>query len=151
MQDPQELTDLGESADHTAILDEMYDHLLHWATRNSQRQTKSKQQIINMRKGKATGIVIGAYDESDMPERATLKYRNRTAPHWRDRHGNSAGRNPAKLNSLRRKQRPQAAIPQVGTGSALLLITNIPGEPLPAEAGAAPPILPGSGFHPAAF
>ena len=90
-QDPQELTDLGESADHAAILDEMYDHLLHWATRNSQRQTRSKQQIINMRRGKATGIVIGAWDESDMPERATLKYRNRTAPHWRDRHGKPAG------------------------------------------------------------
>jgi len=90
-QDPQELADLGESTDHTAVLDEMYDHLLHWATRNSQRQTKSKQQIINMRRGKATGIVIGAYDESDMPERATLKYRNRTAPHWRDRHGKPAG------------------------------------------------------------
>ncbi|MBE1283346.1 MAG: sulfatase-like hydrolase/transferase [Rhodobacteraceae bacterium] len=89
--DPKELVDLGDSADHEDVISQMFDHLRNWATRNSQRQTMSKAQMTALRRGSDKGIVIGAYEEGDMSERATVKYRNRTAPHWSKRHGNPAG------------------------------------------------------------
>ncbi len=45
-------------------------------------------QLEAMRgKSNRTGVVIGVYDENDMPLELTTKYRNRKAPHWQDRHG----------------------------------------------------------------
>ncbi|WP_406645753.1 sulfatase-like hydrolase/transferase [Aliisedimentitalea scapharcae] len=90
--DPQELVDLGDSPEHGDILDQMYDHLLAWSARNSQRQTRSTAQINAMRgASNGTGVMIGVYGEDDAPKRATIKYRDRTAPDWRDRHGKKAG------------------------------------------------------------
>ncbi|MCE8008148.1 sulfatase-like hydrolase/transferase [Aestuariivita sp.] len=87
--DPDELTDLGDSPDHAEVLAQMYDKLFEWARRPSQRTTRSEAQLLEMR-GDAgrRGVVIGIYDENDTPLELTTKYRSRKAPHWRDRHGN---------------------------------------------------------------
>ncbi len=78
--DPEELVDLGDSEDHAEVIGEMYDHLFAWARRPSQRTTRSEQQLIEMRtKSRGRGIVLGIYDENDMPLDLTVKYRNRKA------------------------------------------------------------------------
>ena len=78
--DPQELNDLGNSAEHANVIAEMYDHLFAWARRPSQRTTRSEQQLIDMRtKSRGRGIVLGVYDENDAPLDLTVKYRNRKA------------------------------------------------------------------------
>ena len=87
--DPDELTDLGDSAEHDDVIAQMYDKLFTWARRTSQRTTRSAAQLEAMRgKSNRTGVVIGVYDENDMPLELTTKYRNRKAPYWQDRHGN---------------------------------------------------------------
>nr|WP_256439782.1 sulfatase-like hydrolase/transferase [Ruegeria sp. R13_0] len=83
--DPQELIDLGDSEDHAEVIGEMYDHLFAWARRPSQRTTRSEQQLIEMRtKSRGRGVVVGIYDESDMPLDLTVKYRNRTAKPYKE-------------------------------------------------------------------
>ncbi len=78
--DPQELIDLGDSADHAKVIAEMYEHLFAWTRRPSQRTTRSEQQLIEMRsKSRGRGIVLGVYDENEMPLDLTVKYRNRKA------------------------------------------------------------------------
>ena len=82
--DPQELTDLGDSADHEAVIADMYDRLFAWARRPAQRTTRSEQQLIEMRtKSRGRGIVLGIYDENDTPLELTVKYRGRKARPWR--------------------------------------------------------------------
>ena len=79
-EDPDELTDLGNSPDHAEVIDEMYDHLARWARRPSQRTTRSERQLVEMRtKSRGKGIVLGAYDETDAPLELTVKYRGRRA------------------------------------------------------------------------
>ncbi len=79
--DPQELVDLGDSADHADIIDAMYDKLFAWTRRQSQRTTRSEEQLIEMRsKTRKRGVVIGVYDENDTPLELTVKYRGRKAP-----------------------------------------------------------------------
>jgi arylsulfatase A-like enzyme len=79
--DPQELTDLGDSADHAEIIANLYDKLFEWARRPSQRTTRSEEQLIEMRtKTRKRGIVLGVYDENDTPLELTVKYRGRKAP-----------------------------------------------------------------------
>jgi arylsulfatase A-like enzyme len=78
--DPEELVDLGDSEDHAEVIGEMYNHLFAWARRPSQRTTRSEQQLIEMRtKSRGRGVVVGIYDENDMPLDLTVKYRNRKA------------------------------------------------------------------------
>ncbi|NVO56260.1 sulfatase-like hydrolase/transferase [Rhodobacteraceae bacterium B1Z28] len=78
--DPNELTDLGDSADHGDVIAEMYDHLFAWTRRTSQRTTRSEQQLIEMRtKSRGRGVVVGVYDENDAPLDLTVKYRSRKA------------------------------------------------------------------------
>ncbi|NOD85133.1 sulfatase-like hydrolase/transferase [Ruegeria sp. HKCCD6119] len=78
--DPDELVDLGDSADHSDVIAQMYDYLFAWARRPSQRTTRSEQQLIDMRtRSGGTGIMIGIYDENDTPLELTVKYRNRKA------------------------------------------------------------------------
>ncbi|WP_377194632.1 sulfatase-like hydrolase/transferase [Ruegeria meonggei] len=81
--DPDELIDLGDRADHADVIAGMYDHLFSWTRRQSQRTTRSEQQLIEMRsKSRGKGIVLGVYDENDAPLDLTVKYRGRTArPH----------------------------------------------------------------------
>ncbi len=83
--DPDELVDLGESPEHAEVIAQMYDHLFTWARRPSQRTTRSEEQLIEMRtKSRGRGIVLGVYDENDMPLDLTVKYRNRTAKPYKD-------------------------------------------------------------------
>lgn len=79
--DPQELVDLGGSDAHAEVIAEMYDKLFAWTRRQSQRTTRSEQQLIEMRtKTRKRGVVIGVYDENDTPLDLTVCYRGRTAP-----------------------------------------------------------------------
>ncbi len=86
--DPRELTDLGDSADHADIIAQMYDHLFTWTRRQSQRTTRSEAQLIEMRtKSRGRGVVVGIYDENDMPLELTVKYRGRKARPYRENVG----------------------------------------------------------------
>nr|WP_269150137.1 sulfatase-like hydrolase/transferase [Ruegeria lacuscaerulensis] len=83
--DPQELTDLGDSADHADVIAQMYEHLFTWTRRQSQRTTRSEAQLIEMRtKSRGRGVVVGIYDENDMPLELTVKYRGRKARPYRE-------------------------------------------------------------------
>ncbi|MEY8842356.1 sulfatase-like hydrolase/transferase [Cribrihabitans sp. XS_ASV171] len=83
--DPDELVDLGESADHAEVIDRLYGHLHDWTMRPSQRTTRSRQQLIDMRtKSGGRGIVLGVYDEDETPLNLTVKYRGRKAKPWRE-------------------------------------------------------------------
>ena len=78
--DPQELVDLGDSAEHEEVIAELYDHLFSWARRQSQRTTRSEEQLKAMRgASRRRGIMIGIYDENDVPLELTSRYRNRKA------------------------------------------------------------------------
>lgn len=79
--DPQELTDLGDSPDHAEVIAAMYEKLHRWTRRVSQRTTRSEEQLLNMRKnGRRTGVMLGLYDENDADLELTMFYRDRTAP-----------------------------------------------------------------------
>lgn len=78
--DPGELEDLGGGNAHGDVIDAMYDKLFAWARRPSQRTTRSAAQLTEMRtKGRKRGVVIGVYDENDVPLELTRFYRNRKA------------------------------------------------------------------------
>ncbi len=78
--DPNELTDLGDSWEHSRVIAEMYDHLFTWTRRQSQRTTRTEQQLVEMRtKSRGRGVIVGIYDETDAPLNLTVKYRNRKA------------------------------------------------------------------------
>ena len=81
--DPDELTDLGDSAAHADVIAQMYDHLFAWARRPSQRTTRSAAELVEMRtKSRGKGVILGAYDEGDAPPELTVKYRSRKARPW---------------------------------------------------------------------
>ncbi|SHF18398.1 protein of unknown function [Ruegeria intermedia] len=81
--DPDELTDLGDSAAHADVIEQMYDHLFAWARRPSQRTTRSTAELVEMRtKSCGKGVILGAHDESDAPPELTVKYRGRKARPW---------------------------------------------------------------------
>ncbi|EEX11418.1 sulfatase family protein [Ruegeria lacuscaerulensis ITI-1157] len=81
--DPDELTDLGDSAAHADVIAQMYDHLFAWARRPSQRTTRSAAELVEMRtKSRGKGVILGAYDESDAPPELTVRYRGRKARPW---------------------------------------------------------------------
>ncbi|WP_170341488.1 sulfatase-like hydrolase/transferase [Ruegeria arenilitoris] len=81
--DPDELTDLGDSAAYADVIAQMYDHLFDWARRPSQRTTRSAAELVEMRtKSRGKGVILGAYDERDAPPELTVKYRGRKARPW---------------------------------------------------------------------
>ncbi len=83
--DPNELNDLGEAAAHEDVIAVMYSHLFKWTRRQSQRTTRSEQQLIEMRtKSRGRGVVVGVYDENDAPLELTVKYRGRTTRPYSD-------------------------------------------------------------------
>ena len=83
--DPDEFTDLGDSADHTEIIDLMYDRLGSWGRRMSQRVTVSDEQINAARTGgKQLGILIGVYEPDEVPPAASSKYRGPVPTKERD-------------------------------------------------------------------
>jgi arylsulfatase A-like enzyme len=66
--DPNELADLGESETHAGVRAEMAAALSAWGLRQSQRTTRSEQQLLNMRgKSMRNGILIGVWDEGEIP------------------------------------------------------------------------------------
>jgi len=78
--DPRELTDLGDRDDHAKVIAMMYEKLFEWTRRQSQRTTRSEDQLIAMRTNtRGRGVVIGVYDENDTALDLTVKYRGRTA------------------------------------------------------------------------
>ena len=89
-EDPDELVDLGESEAHAHVIEAMYDKLFAWTRRVSQRTTRSRAQLEEMRvKGRQRGVVIGVYDENDIPLELTRHYRDRTAKDVRKKPENS--------------------------------------------------------------
>ncbi|MDF0600831.1 sulfatase-like hydrolase/transferase [Psychromarinibacter sp. C21-152] len=79
--DPQELTDLGDREEYAEVIEAMYDKLFRWARRPSQRTTRTEAQLKEMRtKTRKRGVVIGVYDENDIPLELTVHYRGRKAP-----------------------------------------------------------------------
>ncbi|QDZ01173.1 sulfatase-like hydrolase/transferase [Nitratireductor mangrovi] len=78
--DPDELVDLGTSDEHANIIASLYDKLFEWARRTSQRTTRSAAQLEDMRKqARRRGVIIGVYDENDIPLELTVNYRGRKA------------------------------------------------------------------------
>ncbi|TDQ67194.1 arylsulfatase A-like enzyme [Maritalea mobilis] len=71
--DPEEYYDLGDSAAHYPVREQMYRHLGAWARRMSQRTAISDDRIKMMR-GKALekGIFLGLYDGSEVPEEKVI-------------------------------------------------------------------------------
>ncbi|MCE8547833.1 sulfatase-like hydrolase/transferase [Ruegeria pomeroyi] len=83
--DPQELVDLGGDPAHADVIAGMYDKLFRWTRRQSQRTTRSEEQLIAMRtKSRKRGIVLGIYDENETPLELTVKYRGRKARPYKD-------------------------------------------------------------------
>ncbi len=67
--DPNELNDLGADPAFAPQRQRFATALADWGLRLSQRQTRSEQQIRNMRGGaEKRGILIGVWDESDIPD-----------------------------------------------------------------------------------
>ncbi|MCB1387882.1 MAG: sulfatase-like hydrolase/transferase [Rhodobacteraceae bacterium] len=83
--DPDELVDLGASADHAEVRAELYEALNAWGLRQSQRTTKPNAAI---RKGRANmgavGVLVGVWDETEVPLDVTVNYRNRKAADHRE-------------------------------------------------------------------
>ncbi|MDF0595623.1 sulfatase-like hydrolase/transferase [Psychromarinibacter halotolerans] len=78
--DPHELTDLGDRADMAPVIERMYDKLFRWARRTSQRTTRTEEQLIEMRTStRRRGVIIGVYDENDIPLELSVHYRGRKA------------------------------------------------------------------------
>lgn len=74
--DPNEFRDLGADPAHEGQRQRLAAALSEWGLRLSQRTTLSEQQIKNMR-GKAMrrGILIGVWDESEVPDELWQEYR----------------------------------------------------------------------------
>ena len=81
--DPNELTDLGTSAEHEAIRQDMFEALSAWARRLSQRTTMSPADVIAERKrSPARGILLGALDETEMSDAQRAFYGKRKGPEF---------------------------------------------------------------------
>lgn len=71
--DPNELNDHGTS--QPEVITKMYARLHAWSRRPSQRTTRSEAGILT--KGGHTGMLIGAYDETDVTPENMGKYRDK--------------------------------------------------------------------------
>ena len=81
--DPNELTDLGDSAKHNDIIDMMYERLGEWGRRSSQRTTKSESDIKNMRaKSRRKGILLGVVDGSEIDDELLEKIKGTAAANF---------------------------------------------------------------------
>ena len=81
--DPNELTDLGTSAEHEPIRQEMFEALSAWARRLSQRTTMSPADVIAERnRSPARGILLGALDETEMSDAQRAFYGKRKGPEF---------------------------------------------------------------------
>jgi arylsulfatase A-like enzyme len=81
--DPNELNDLGTSAEHEPIRQKMFKALSAWARRLSQRTTMSPADVIAERKrSPARGILLGALDETEMSDAQRAFYGKRKGPEF---------------------------------------------------------------------
>jgi arylsulfatase A-like enzyme len=81
--DPNELNDLGKSAEHEVIRQEMFEALSTWARRLSQRTTMSPADVIAERnRSPARGILLGALDETEMSDAQRAFYGKRKGPEF---------------------------------------------------------------------
>lgn len=72
-EDPGELVDLGEDPGHAEVVARLYEHLNAWGRRQSQRVTRSAEDLAGMRgKSRRRGIVLGAYE--DAPDELMTRY-----------------------------------------------------------------------------
>lgn len=79
-QDRDELNDLGDSPAHAEIVARMYDKLFRWTRRTSQRTTRSEEQLVLLRTTlRRRGVILGVYDENEVPLDLTVHYRDRKA------------------------------------------------------------------------
>lgn len=76
--DPNEFVDLGDVAQHQSVIDMMYERLGRWARRQSQRVTRSDNEILAMRgKSASKGILLGIYDGSEVDEKLMVQYQGK--------------------------------------------------------------------------
>ncbi|MGI9418340.1 MAG: alkaline phosphatase family protein [Geminicoccaceae bacterium] len=76
--DPNEFEDLGGSQAHQEIREMMDRRLFAWARRHAQRTTRSDAQIEGMRgRSRRKGVLLGVFDDGDVPAELTEKYRGR--------------------------------------------------------------------------
>ena len=66
--DPQEVTDLGNSAAHEGVRTRMEAALLRWATRHHTRITATPQVLAGQKVAAKTGILIGFWDEAEFED-----------------------------------------------------------------------------------
>jgi arylsulfatase A-like enzyme len=79
--DPHEYIDLAEIPDHQEVIALMYERLARWARRLSQRTTRSDAQIVAERgRSPGRGIMLGVFDEDDIPDQLTRFYRGKPRP-----------------------------------------------------------------------
>jgi arylsulfatase A-like enzyme len=77
--DPQELQDLGADPACTGERDRLAAELAQWGLRLSQRTTRSDAEIASARgKSVRKGILVGIWDESEVPEELWSAYRGGT-------------------------------------------------------------------------
>lgn len=83
--DPEELHDLGDSDQHSDILDLMYNRLAQWARRSSQRTTKSENDIKGMRgASRRKGVLLGLVDGTEVEAELLEKIRGKAAMNYVD-------------------------------------------------------------------
>ena len=83
--DPQELRDLGASPAHAGEIARLGARLADWARRPAQRTTRSEADILAMRGGtRRAGIILGAYDASELPPDLRARIVGRTVADGRD-------------------------------------------------------------------
>ena len=74
--DPNEFRDLGADAAYEGERQRLGAALAQWGLRQSQRTTRSEKQILGMRgKSLRKGILIGVWDENDLPDELWSRYR----------------------------------------------------------------------------
>ena len=67
--DPNEFRDLGDDPSYQGERERLAGALAEWGLRLSQRATRSEQQMLAMRgRAEARGVLIGVWDEHDVPE-----------------------------------------------------------------------------------
>jgi hypothetical protein len=86
--DPDELTDLGNSADHAGVIAQLYDKLATWARRPAARTTMSNDAFITYRtNAPRSGVLIGIADATEAAGETAAKYVGRTAEDKREGSG----------------------------------------------------------------
>lgn len=68
LNDPNELTDLGASADHADVRSQMREAIFQWSRRHHTRITLSAERIEQMTGREPPGVLIGIWDEADFEE-----------------------------------------------------------------------------------